>query len=142
MKMTVTTLSVLLTTLIIFSACGVSKPKVQEVPLVEPWVSMNLPCKNEGVVIVANNRRFNCAYSSSARNRENEVKVITQYVEVLKQNGWKITQDISEVISVQYQLEKDDKELLLFSISSPIMTEEGERKWDGFTIQGEMATKK
>ena len=30
-----------------------SKPNVKEVPLVEPWASMNLPCKNGGVVIVA-----------------------------------------------------------------------------------------
>ena len=136
--------SILLTILMVFlmfSACGGSKPKVQEVPLIEPWASMNLPCKNEGVVVVANDHRFNCAYGG-ARNRENEVKAITQYVEVLKRDGWKITTDISELIAVQYVLAKDDRELLLFSTPSSIRTENGERQWDGFGIQSEIITKK
>ena len=134
-------LSVLLTIFLMFSACGVRKPNVKEASITEPWASMNLPCKNEGVVIVANDHRFNCAYGG-AKSRENEVKAITQYVEVLKRDGWKITTDISELIAVQYVLAKDNRELLLFSTPSSIRTESGELRWDGFGIQGEITAKK
>ncbi|MEP6901432.1 MAG: hypothetical protein ABJA66_06750 [Actinomycetota bacterium] len=131
-------LSVLFTICLILSACGGAKPKVQEVPQTEPWTSMKLPCQT---VVVSNSHRFNCAYGET-RTRENEIKAITPYIELLKQNGWKVTQDLSESIGVQSNLSKDDKELIIFSTSSSIQTEDGAREWQGFGIQAEILTKK
>lgn len=132
-------LTTILAIIISLSACSSSKPKVKEVPITEPWLSMNLPCKNEGVVVLSNDHRLNCAYGGE-RNRDRDLKTIAPYVELFKKNGWKLTREAD--VAIEYLFEKGDQELLLISRDPSIITNGETQGWKGLNIQIETWTKK
>lgn len=132
-------LFVLLTTAAVLAACGSgAKPNVKAVRLTEPWTTLNLPCKNDAVVVVSNENRFNCAYGG-VWSVENELKTITQYVELLKNSGWKTTDQSKK--GAAYLFEKNGKEIVLFPTASSINTDEGTIRWEGIGIQADYRNK-
>lgn len=132
-------LAITLTIIAISAACADPKPDIQTAAMTEPWASMKLPCSGNSVVVNSDQKMFTCAYGGKD-DRESVVKAIAPYVEVLKQNGWKIIEDIPEV-AVQYQLEKGDQQIFLHSTSSATIINGEVRKWKGFGIQAELWTK-
>jgi hypothetical protein len=122
------------------AACGNSKPNIGAAPLTEPWISMNLSCRDEAVVLVSDERKLVCAYGGK-NDRERSVKLIASDMEILKRQGWKVVQEIPDV-GLQCVLEKADKRLLIFSTPSPILTADGMKKWEGFAIQSEISVRK
>ena len=134
-------LIITLTIFFVLAACSSSsKPNIETVSVTEPWVSINFPCKNEAVVVVSNEKIFKCAYGEKSVSRDKEVKIVMDYVEILKKGGWKVTKEIPDV-AVQSLLEKDGKEILITTTSPSIITKDGIKKWEGYGIQVETWTK-
>ena len=84
---------------------------------------------------VSNDHRFNCAYGGTW-SKETDLKTIALYVEELKKSGWKVKEQ--STLAVQFVLEKNGKELLIFSTDAYVHTEQGTLQWKGYGVQAEI----
>jgi hypothetical protein len=81
MKKTIASLACVTMIALFLVGCG-WKPKVAAVPITAPWDKMNLPVKENAIVLASTEKRF------QALHKDGKKVVLLSYVDALKSQGW------------------------------------------------------